>query len=314
MTPRTLVIVNPKSRGGRKTRRWREIERRLRGVLGSLDLAYTRASGDAGRLARDGVRGGADLIVVAGGDGTTNEVAHGLLSSKLEGQVVVAPLALGTGRDFARGLGVTRNLKRTLDALATRDVRRIDAARVTFGGADGNEVESHFVNVASIGLSAVVTERTSAALKRFSGQLSFALGFLRSLHDWRPTPVAVSVDGVEVMRGPADVVAVANGPYFGGGMRLAPSARLDDGLLDVIVVRAMRRARWLAKIHRAYSGSHISLDEVSQYRGRKIEIRAVEGAAPSAPTPIELDGERSGVLPVTFEVLPGALRVCGGSV
>lgn len=314
MAPRTLVIINPKSRGGRRSRCWREIETRLRGVLGSLELVFTRASGDAGRLAQDGVRGGAELVVVAGGDGTANEVVDGLLSSKLETQAIVAPLALGTGRDFARGLGVTRNLKRALDALTAGDIRRIDAVRVTFGDRDGKNVQSHFVNVASVGLSAVVTERTSALLKRVGGPLSFALGFLRSLYDWRPTPVAVSVDGLEVLRGPVDVVAVANGPYFGGGMRLAPGARFDDGLLDVVVVRAMRRSRWLAKIHRAYSGRHVTLDEVSQYRGRRIEIRAIEGRGDEVPAPIELDGERSGVLPVTFEVLPGALQVCGGTV
>jgi YegS/Rv2252/BmrU family lipid kinase len=304
---RTLVIVNPKSRGGRRVRRWPAIERELRARLDGVEIEYTAGPRDAERLARDGVRAGAQRIVIAGGDGTASEVASGLLSAALGQAAELAFLPFGTGRDWARGLGIPGGVRGAIDAIAGGCTRNVDAGRVTFRDASGAERYTHFLNVGSVGLAAAVVKNVAAWSKSFGGQLAFATGFLRSMHGWRASQLSITVDGEPVMEERLDLAAVANGRFFGGGMQLAPAAKCDDGLFDVIAVRAMSSAKWLRRIPLVYSGRHLDLDEVVHLRGRSIEV-AWSGTPGEAPF-FELDGEATGCAPVRFEVLPGALRV-----
>ncbi len=307
VSQRTLVIVNPKSRGGRRAGRWPAVERALRARLDKMEVVHTTGPRDAERLACEGVRGGAERIVVAGGDGTASEVASGLLSASLGRAVELAFLPFGTGCDWARGLGIRGGLQPALDALTSGRVRDVDAGRVTLHDAAGRERQRHFLNVGSVGLAAVVVDDVAGRGKVFGGRLAFAAGFLRSLRGRCPTRLGLAVDGRPVMDEKLDIVAVANGRFFGGGMQLAPTARWDDGVFEVIAVRAMGTAQWLRRIPLVYSGRHLALDEVVHFRGREIEV-AWRGAEEHAPR-VELDGEPAGRAPVRFALLPGALRV-----
>jgi YegS/Rv2252/BmrU family lipid kinase len=304
---RILAIVNPCSRGGATGRRWPEIEARLREALGAIEVERTRGPRDAERLAREGVRAGVELVIAAGGDGTASEVAAGLLGADLARYAELALLPLGTGGDLGRGLGLPRDLGQAIERIARGKARRVDAGRAVFCDAEGRPATAHFLNIASLGVSGLVTELVNRAPKALGGRVSFLLGTLRALARWRAAPVRLQIDGETVHEGPLDLAAVANGCFFGGGMQVAPEARFDDGRFDVVWIRGTPKARLVRKLPLLYRGAHVALPEVAHRRGVRVE------AWPLGPEPvrIEIDGEPLGRLPAAFELLPGAITLRG---
>lgn len=307
MPARTLIIVNPASRNGALGRRWPDVERRLRGGLGrDFDAEQTRGPRDAVRIAREAARAGTECIIGVGGDGTAREVVSGVLEAGLGESTQVGLLPFGTGADLCRTLGIPRDLDQAVARLASGKVRRIDAGRADLTGRDGRPVTAWFVNIASFGLSALVSEKVNAAPKALGGRGSFLVGTLRALASFRSREVTVRVDGALLYAGPLVFATAANGRYFGGGMHVAPQAVPDDGLLDVVVVRDAPRTRLLRQIPGIYKGNHLDQPEVSVARGARIEAEAEPGQVW-----IELDGEPLGTLPARFQVLPGALAWIG---
>jgi YegS/Rv2252/BmrU family lipid kinase len=305
---RTLVILNPMSRSGATARRWPALEAKLRAALGPLEVERTRGPRDAERIAREGVRAGSELLVVAGGDGTLSETAAGLLGADLARYARIAPLRLGTGGDFARGLGIPASLDAALERIAAGKSRTLDAGRVSYRDQAGRPATTHFVNISSIGVSGLVTRLVNEAPKALGGRVSFLVGTLRALARWRAAPVRLRVDGELVHDGPMDLAAVGNGSYFGGGMQVAPDARPDDGLFDVVWIRGSSRVKLVRKLPLLYQGRHVALPEVSVRRATLVEA---EPGQPEADVRIEIDGEPLGGLPARFELLPGALTLCG---
>jgi YegS/Rv2252/BmrU family lipid kinase len=309
MASRTLLIVNPRSRNGATGRRAQSLVRRLRAELGPLEVERTRAPRDAERIAREAVRAGCDRLVVAGGDGTLSEVATGLLAAGLGGYATIGALPLGTGGDFLRTLGVPRDLDAAIACLREGKPRPLDAGAATFTDAAGRPARAHFVNVASLGVSGRVVEFANRAPRALGGRVAFLLGTLHAIARHRPEPVALRVDGERVHAGPLVLAAAANGRFFGGGMCIAPEARTDDGLFDVVAVRALGRAALLRRLPLIYRGAHLADPAVRMRRGRVVEAEPLGG-----PVPVELDGEPLGRLPARFEVLPGALSILGPAV
>jgi YegS/Rv2252/BmrU family lipid kinase len=306
MPARTLVIANPRSRNRAASRRLASLEAKLRNALGPLDIEFTRAPRDAERIAREGVRAGIERVIVAGGDGTLSEVVTGLLSAQLGDYAVIGLLPLGTASDFARGLGQPPAVDALIERLAAGRTSRVDAGRVTYRTDEGQEVSGYFANIASFGLSGVVDELVNRATKVFGGRMSYMIGTVRAVARHRSDPVSISVDGELVFDGPLSVATVANGPYFGGGMRVAPDARIDDGVFDWVIVPGMSRLSLLGKFPLLYSGSHIRDPQILQGRGRVIEACGVAG-----PIRLDVDGEPLGVLPARFELLPSAITLVG---
>jgi YegS/Rv2252/BmrU family lipid kinase len=305
---RTLVIVNPRSKSGATARRWPAVEAKLRAALGPLEVERTRGPRDAERIAREGVRAGVGLLVIAGGDGTVSEAAAGLLGAGLGQYARIALLRLGTGGDFARGLEVPTDLDAAIERIARGKTRTIDAGRVAFQDREGQPVVTHFVNIASFGVSGLVTELVNQAPKALGGRLSFLIGTLRAIARWRAAPVRIRVDGAPVHEGPLDLAVVANGRFFGGGMKVAPEALPDDGAFDAVWVRGSAKSKLVRKLPLIYQGRHLGLPEVAARRGIRVEA---ESLAPDVAVWVEVDGEPLGRLPARFELLPGALVLCG---
>ena len=182
----------------------------------------------------------------------------------------------------------------------------MDAGRVTYRSLQGEERTSYYVNAASFGASGLACQLVNRGSKRFGGALSFLFGALQAILRYRHAPVTIHVDGVLVHDAPLTFAAGANGRFFGGGMQLAPSARLDDGLLDVVIVSGLSVAGRLAKLPGIYRGTHLADAATALYRGALVEAAAVAGTVP-----LELDGEPLGTLPARFELLPGALSIIG---
>jgi YegS/Rv2252/BmrU family lipid kinase len=303
---RTLVVVNPASGGGAARRRFERALPRLRDVLGECDVAWTGAPRDAERIAREGVRAGVERIVVAGGDGTMSEVVSGLLAAGLGGYVELALLPLGTGGDLRRTLALPADMGGALAAIARGERTALDAGRVSYVDRSGRDAVSYFANIASLGISGLTTELVNHAPKALGGRLSFLFGTLRSIASYRAAPVALRVDGDLVHEGPLVLAAAANGRFFGGGMEVAPRARPDDGLLDVVAIPGFGKLRLLSELPRIYRGSHLDVPGVVWRRGAFVEAEPL-----GEPPWVEIDGEPLGRLPARIEVLPKALTVVG---
>jgi YegS/Rv2252/BmrU family lipid kinase len=297
------VILNPRTCG---ERRWRSLEVRLRDVLGDLEVERTRGPLDARRIAREAVRAGVERIVVGGGDGTMSEVVTGLLAAGLGEYAELACLPLGSGCDLPRTLGLSRKPDDVIDGLAAGTSRRVDAGRVLYTDRDGAERTTYFLNITSFGISGLTVELVNQAKKRFGPTAAFALGTLRAISRYEPAEITVRVDGIEVHRGPVNMAAVANGRYFGSGMMVAPSAEVDDGLLELVLVSGLSKPRLVAHFPSIYRGAHFSHPNVSHHRGVKIEADIVSGRAL-----LDVDGEQPGLLPAVVEVRPKAIGLFG---
>jgi diacylglycerol kinase family enzyme len=162
--------------------------------------------------------------------------------------------------------------------------------------------------VTSVGFSSVVARRANQGSKRLGGRVSFLSAVVNSLLTYDNAEVSVSVDGGEVQRMTLLLAAVGNGRFFGGGMKICPEAILDDGYFDLVTVGDLGRLAVLAKIHRIYSGNHLSMKEVRSVRCRHLRLAPAD---PKAEIPLEIDGETPGRLPAKFEILPSALRLRG---
>jgi len=302
------VIVNPRSRNGVTGRRWKVLQARLRAALGPFDVEHTRAPRDAGRIAREGVRAGVERVIVAGGDGTVNEVVSGLLAAELGGYAELGVLPLGTGGDFARSLEIPRGLDGAIEVLAAGKARQIDAGRISYLDAASRSASAYFVNVASLGISGLIDQLVNRATKRFGGGVSFLIGTIKAIARHRSEHVTLRVDGEVVHDGPLVLAAAANGRYFGGGMYISPEARLDDGLFDVVLISDLSKRKLLSKLPLIYSGKHLD-DPVCRFlRGRVIEAEAPPGAVL-----LDIDGEALGALPARMDVVPNALSVIGAA-
>jgi YegS/Rv2252/BmrU family lipid kinase len=304
----TLIIANPRAGAGRAARALDTIERLVRRRFGEARRHLSSGPGGIERLVREAVAGGVETIVVVGGDGTVNEAVSGLWDPAAGRPAEPLPALLllpaGTGGDYARSIGTAGLDPAAILAAATP--RSVDLGRATVAGDGGRPVTRLFANIASAGSSAHIAESVNRASKRLGGRLAFAWGTLRGLAGWRNRPLRVTVDAAVVAEEELSAVIVAIGRCFGGGMRIAPGALLDDGLFDVVLMRAVGPLRFLTQGRRAYRGTHLELPEFAVFRGRRVEVEALDDGA---PVPVEADGEHPGGLPLDAEILPGALRL-----
>lgn len=293
---RVALAVNPTAGNGRGAR----AEAAATQALTDAGLDVVRLVGEnelelAERI-RATLASGADVLVVVGGDGMVNLGANAVACTDVPLGIVPA----GSGNDNAVTLGLPRqDPARAAEILATAIVtgsgRRIDAARCTWAGGS-----RWLVGVLGAGFDAIVNERVNEwSWPR--GRARYVGGILRELPVFRPRPYDLDLDG-DLWSTPAMLVAVGNGPSYGGGMRVCPDASLDDGLLDVMVVEPMSRPAFLRIFPRVYSGTHVSYRTVTIRRARSVTV--------SAPGIVGYgDGERFGPLPMTVEAVPGALHV-----
>jgi len=299
-----VLIVNPRSGGGLGERRWASLVAPLSDGLGAFDTRFTERPGHARTIAREEALAGRKLVVALGGDGTISEVADGLVSAGGHAEMGVIPR--GTGGDFRRTLGIENELHKAAEKVRKSEARSVDVGRVSFVSHAGGHDSRHFINVASVGFSSVVAKRANRASKRLGGRVSFLAAVARALLTYENAEVTVAVDDGEPRRMTLLLAAVGNGCFFGGGMKICPQAILDDGYFDLVTVGNLGRLEVLTKIHRIYSGSHLSMPEVGSLRCGRLQVSPVDA---TAEIPLEIDGETPGYLPARFEILKGALRL-----
>ena len=284
-----LAIVNPVAGKGAGAKLAGTLASTFAAVGIRVDVARSPGPGECARLAAAGVDDGYTVILSVGGDGTANEVANGIMGSS----ATLALYPIGTGNDFARTLGYPRRRKRLAAFLAQATPRQIDA-----GLANGRA----FVNHASIGIGGVVAERARGFGHYVGPVLGYATSSLAAIASFRPVEMRVTIDG-ERRDGRYLIVVASNGVRFGGGMRAAPKAELDDGWFDVSLAGDLGRRAAVAALVKLYQGTHVDGARIHGVRGKAIDIELDHAL------PMEMDGEVSRVRALSIRVDPRALRV-----
>ena len=290
-----LVIVNPAAGGGRAAGLVPWLRERLRSRP-DMKLLVTSRAGDAEQAAADAGADDRDRIVVVGGDGTVQEVVNGIMAAG--GRSVLGIVPLGTGNDLARSLGLSRDPAEAWTVAIGRGSRPIDLMLAT--GGDGRR--RWFGSAGGIGFDAQVASAMVSPSAWQRGRAGYLLTTLAELRRFENRQVELTVDGITTT--PRVLfVAIANGEYYGGGMRIAPGAAVDDGSLDVCIVGNISRVTALRQLANLYRGTHVHHPQVELRRGRSVAIAGDEG------TLVHLDGEPFGRLPLRVELYAARLTV-----
>lgn len=293
-------LVDPASGGGAAPSAVVSVARLLREAGACVDVTYSPGPRSIGGLVDEAIARG-DVVVSVGGDGMLSSLAGRV--SAAGGTLALLPA--GRGNDFARMLGLPDDPSGQARLLLAGDVRRVDLIAWTRPGVEPRTVAGSVYS----GVDARAAQLVDT-LRWLPVRAQYPYAALRSLATYRPGRYRVDVDGVTREYGAASVV-VANSAYYGKGMKIAPAARVDDGLLDVVVIEAASRLELIGSLPAVYRGAHISRPEVRVLTGRRVELRA-QGRV---PIPVGGDGEPLGVLPglesppAVVEVVPGALAI-----
>jgi diacylglycerol kinase (ATP) len=297
----TIVVVNPASAGGSTARLWQ----RIRGCLSSItdfEVAFSQYQGHAVELGRSIRERGFSRVICVGGDGTLHEVVNGAMSA---GDANPLPhlgiIPTGTGSDFARALGIPFKLEEACRRLESPASRASDLGVVSYWSGERME-QRYFVNAAGFGYDAEVVSRRNGFNRYFRGTIPYLASLAATLLSYQNKPLNVTIDGVRGERR-VNALVLAIGNYFGGGMRIAPNAEIDDGRFDVITIGDVGRIDLARNVPRVYRGTHLQHPKVTAERATEVQIESRERVM------LQADGELLGVVPARLRILPGALTV-----
>jgi YegS/Rv2252/BmrU family lipid kinase len=301
---RAVFVVNPASDNGGTARAWPQIASAARQLGIEVVERLTEAPEHATALVREAIAAGEERVVAVGGDGTVNEVVNGFCDpagTPLETGARLGIIERGTGCDFIRTYGLPKKVNDALAVVAAGKERRIDLGRTRYASSSGEAVRM-FANVASCGMTGDVAERANRTTKRLGGTASFLYATAAAFTAWKNVQFHVTLDDGE-RNLVANNVVCANGRYFGGGIKIAPHAEPDDGLLDVVLIGDVGKLDLVLNLHRMYGGTLYKHPKVEMTRAARVVC------TPVRPLPVEIDGEQPGTTPITFEAVPGAVAL-----
>jgi diacylglycerol kinase (ATP) len=286
---RSAVLVhNPGS--GQRRDRFHSITRMVDALRGrgiTVTPQVTTGPADATRLTGAALEARTDLIIVHGGDGTVNEAMQVMVGTS-------TPLAVwpgGTSNVLAHELALPSGIDLLADVFAAERTRRVSVGRAG---------ERYFLLMAGVGLDADIVRAVHPGLKRLTGEGAYWMAGLRQLTDWHPVHFVLETDAGHHS---ATFAVVANAASYGGGLRFAPEARMDDDLLDICLFDATQRHRFARYLAAAYTGAHLGMPGVTYLKARRAVVHG------DASRFVQVDGELLGPLPVSFECVPDALSL-----
>ena len=304
---KTIVIVNPQAGNGRTEKIWPNIESALEKSIGSFEVLQTTCRGDATDLSRRILAVDTARIVAVGGDGHLNEVLNGFIENDLpvNPEARLSFVMTGTGCDFQRSLGISGKWQNAAAKLKDAKVRKIDVGKVTYTAVDKTQKTRYFDNIASFGLSGAVDHCLEHSRLRdyLGGSPLFLWATIKTVFTHPNQGIRFRIDD-----GPEEEICsrlglLANGRYFGGAMHAAPEAELDDGLLDLLMLKEISVAKFLWHLPKIYKGTHLKIPEIFFQKVRKFTAESSEQVI------LDIDGESPGYLAATFEVLPKILNL-----
>lgn len=320
-------IVNPASADGTTGTEWPlhklEIEKYFKsGLLENessvMEVFLTEAPFHAVELTKKALESGFDTIVAVGGDGTMNEVANGFFNDDLtliNPDARLAVLSMGTGCDFIKTLGLKKGIESFIEALKRNEEKIIDVGWLTASHSKiCGRKKRVFLNIADSGMGAETTDRVNKKSKHLKGFLSFLIGALGTMLVYRDRLAEVQIDGVVVANEKINSVIVANGKYFGGGMKVSPNSILDDGLLDIVIIKRMIKPILFKSFFAIYSGKHINNPKCSFYKGKNVKVVVgyelfFKKVQFKNDMYTELDGEQVGYSDAEFGIIPNCLKI-----
>ncbi len=301
----TLLIINPNAGKKRVHRDWPEISRLLQEAGLSYDQVFTTGELDASRFAAEALKNGVKRIISIGGDGTLNEVVHGIMqrSTSNTTDIELALIPVGTGNDWTRMYGIPLDYKGSIATIAEGFTTLQDVGLVSYETPEGPK-KRWFVNVAGIGLDAEVVFDTNARKARGSGgKIAYLISLLKAMLQYRAREVSISIDGAKVFNGKLYSANIGVCRYSGGGMQQVPAAVPDDGLFDVTVIGKVGKGKVIRNVSGLYDGSFTKMKEVSTFRGTTVDIESSDSLL------LEVDGESLGRPPFNFSIQALALKV-----
>jgi YegS/Rv2252/BmrU family lipid kinase len=306
MTRRCVILINPTAGRGRGARYLPAIQ----AVLDKAAVQYTASeTSDIGhaRALAAGAAAQGDLVVAVGGDGTVSAIAGAVASSRPAGDGVIAVIPAGRGNDLARTHGIPFNPVEAARLLVAGQPRPMDLMTIT--GSDGAQATA--TGCVYLGIAAAAGEIANN-VRLIRGPLVYPIAALRALSSWKPTRFTVDVTGPDSAASEATVhqdfhgygVVVANFPYFGAGMKIAPGADSADGIIEVVHMYHAPKLIFISLLMKIRNGTHVELDQVSLARGRAVSIMS------ERPRRVGVDGELVDlILPLDISVRTRALNV-----
>lgn len=284
------VIVNPTAGKGKALKAGKKVEAELikRGI--EYELHYTEYKGHATELAAFAAENGFETVMSVGGDGTSYETVCGLKGKNASLAIIPA----GTGNDFIRALGLPTDPVKALEWYLTHEAKNADC-----GIVNGRM----FLNACGTGFDITVLDYAEKARKYLSGPLTYLYGVIKTVFNFDPTSVKIVADGVEVFNGEILVVAVSNGSYYGGGIKIAPNARPDDGLFDITIVRPIgSSAKMMTYLPGLVGGKVLTFKETTALKAKKVTVE-------SKGMRFNIDGEIIKTDVAELELIAGGIKI-----
>lgn len=302
------VIVNPYSARGKTEMRWQDIKEVIRYYFQEFKYIFTEKPKQATEIAREVLKEGFDLVIGVGGDGTLNEITNGFFKDAT-GEAVnkdasISIIPSGTGSDFVRYLKIPGDFKKSVQMIKNARSRPFDVGHISFRDENGGAICRYFINVSDFGLGAEVVKTLSTIPAGKRSAFSYYKGLLSTIKTYKSKPVRIQLDGGEQIEGRYLIGAIANGTIFGGGMKIAPDAKPDDGYFDVVLVKHMNRLETIYNSRLLYTGKIGRHPKVTIKRARNIKVFSLS----QEPVNIEYDGEIGHTTPVEYQIVEGGVN------
>ena len=296
------IVFNPAAAGGKAGENKNRILSELSGQFGNkFEFSVTLSGIDAERIAKEAAESGYDVIIAVGGDGTVNQVVNGILQSSghRSSQTKLGIISFGTGKGFSQSLGLPKDIASQIKLIKNDVSRFVDIGKINFEGKDSVR---YFINELQFGIGGKVNESISPLTKKMLGRFAFGFEAVKTLLNYKASEIKIEHEQISEMENVIGVI-IANGSYTGGGMKLTPAARLNDGLFDVLIIEDMPLTARFNSFSKIYSGRHIGLPAFKLFRTRELRFSYGNGLS------VESDGELIHGKCISSEVIPSALSI-----
>jgi diacylglycerol kinase (ATP) len=296
------VIVNPTAGANSTHKKWPDISSLLKQSGLRFDFQFTEDRGHAIEIANEAASDGYRHLVAVGGDGTIHEVANGILQSKNSSSTILGVINTGTGGDLIKSIGIHMDYIKACGIVNSPNRLLMDVGVVTYQKS-GQTLQRFFVNSAGVGFDARVVDATEKLPKWFGGTIPYLTALFRTFIGYRNETAAYKIGDSAPEEAKILSLVVANGGYFGGGMHIAPEAKLNDGLLDVVVMGNFGKFEILKNLSKVYRGTHSNVPKVKMNRSTEITVESQHKLI------LQADGEVLGETPASFTILPKSLNL-----
>ena len=305
MNNKIFAVINPLSSNGRTGKEWPRFEKTIKDDGITFDWEYTKHPLHATEITRNALKTGYNTIVSVGGDGTMNEVLNGFFENgnQINKEACLTVFSRGTGCDFIRTLGMENSVENLISTLKNENSITCDIGTCSFIKYDGEKTKRYFLNVSDVGIGGETTYRVNRNSKALKGFLSFLIGTVSTIIVYKNKNLNIIIDDEIQINERINTVIIANGRYFGGGMHVAPLAKIDDGMFDIIILGDFTKAELIANFPKIYKGTHLEFHKVRRYLGKSIKVSSPDKAL------VELDGEQPGTIEAEYQIIPKGIRV-----